>query len=99
MGGLPNGISKADINGRGAAIECYLDLRLDNYPPAKVIWTNYVKEHDIYHGALEYKDSYTKKFMRQTQNSIATGDYDFSKIMVLLDSLVSECTNIACLRK
>jgi hypothetical protein len=33
----PGGVSVSDINGRAAAIECYLDLRLDEYPAPQVM--------------------------------------------------------------
>jgi hypothetical protein len=36
----PSGEHRADINGRGAAIECYLDIG----PSAIVRWNNYNKE-------------------------------------------------------
>ncbi|MDD5410922.1 MAG: HEPN/Toprim-associated domain-containing protein [Methylobacter sp.] len=51
----PEGVARADINRRAAAIECYLDLEIGGYPPAKVVWTNYKKELAVYHGALEFK--------------------------------------------
>src|ERR1700730_12785792 len=40
----PEGTRNADINGRAAAIECYLDLRLPNYGPPVVRWSNYKKD-------------------------------------------------------
>lgn len=69
----PESVSGADINRRVAAIECYLDLDLSGYPPPKVVWTNYKKELDVYHGALEFKDAYTKEFLKQTRESMAAG--------------------------
>ena len=47
----PSGVVRTDINGRAAAIECYLDLRLAGRPEAQVRWTNF-KEPDIYQGKL-----------------------------------------------
>lgn len=91
----PEGESNADINKRGAAIECYLDLNLKGYPPAKVIWTNYKKDLGVYHGALEYKDSYMKAFLNQTPETIASSFYDVSKLHVVLEALVIECRTMA----
>ena len=51
----PEGDGVADINGRGAAIECYLDHRLKAFAPPRVIWTNYKEDLGVYHGALEHK--------------------------------------------
>ena len=59
------------------------------------MWTNYKKELDAYHGALEFKDLYTKEFLKQTRECVATGDYDVTKMLVVLDVLVSECSSIA----
>lgn len=42
----PQGISTADINGRAAAIECYLDLELPSHGPAQIVWSNYKKNVD-----------------------------------------------------
>lgn len=91
----PDGIGSADINRRAAAIECYLDLNLAAYPPAKVVWTNYKRDIDSYHGALEHKDSYTKAFFDQTPETLSSGNYDVSKLRAVLDAIVRECTTIA----
>lgn len=91
----PEGLHRTDINRRAAAIECYLDLRIGGYPPAKVHWTNYKKDIDSYQGALEFKETYTKVFLKQTTQTLTEGLYDFHKIQVVLDSLVAECIQIA----
>ena len=91
----PEGLRKADINGRAAAIECYLDLNVGNHGPAKIVWTNYKKELDVYHGALEYKDFYVKEFLRQTARTIANGSYDASQLEAVLDLIIAGCTAIA----
>jgi len=85
----PQGVSNCDINGRAAAIECYLDLNLKDYPPAQVLWSNYKKEIDAWQGALEHKESYTRHFLDQTRENLVTG-YDTSKLIKLLDALISE---------
>lgn len=91
----PEGLRNADINRRAAAIECYLDLNVGGYPPAKVIWTNYKKSLGTYHGALEYKESYSREFLKQTAKTIAAGAYGVRKIESVLDLLIAECTAIA----
>lgn len=87
----PEGVNEADINGRAAAIECYLDLDLDGFPPAKVLWTNYKSDLDLYHGALEHKESYCKAFLKQTVETVSTGAYCVEKLQVVLDALITEC--------
>lgn len=91
----PEGLRDSDINRRAAAIECYLDLNGVGHPPAKVLWTNYKKSLDTYQGALEFKESYSKEFLKQTSGTLAEGTYDVSKIESVLDLLVAECTAIA----
>jgi hypothetical protein len=91
----PEGLRKADINRRAAAIECYLDLNVGDHTSAKVLWTNYKKTLGVYQGALEHKESYIKEFLKQTPGTIAGGSYDASKIEVVLDLLIAECTAIA----
>jgi len=65
----PEGFSVSDINGRAAAIECYLDLRLDQYPPPQVTWSNFKKDIDAWHGILEFKESYSKHLLRSARRS------------------------------
>ena len=65
----PEGIRSSDINRRAAAIECYLDLDAGDYPSAKVLWTNYKRGLGVYQGALEYKDSYVREFLKQTHEA------------------------------
>ena len=91
----PEGIRDSNINRRAAALECYLDLDAGEYPSAKVLWTNYKEALGIYHGALEYKETYAKEFLRQTPQAITDRSYDTSKIEVVLDMLLSECTAMA----
>lgn len=91
----PEGLRKADINRRAAAIECYLDLNGGDYTSAKVLWTNYKKTLGVYQGALEYKESYVKEFLKQTPETIADGSYDATRIEAVLDLLIAECTAIA----
>jgi hypothetical protein len=91
----PDGIRSSDINGRAAAIECYLDLNLPQYGSASVVWKNYKKESDVYHGALEYKESYAKAFFDQTAETIRGGQYNVSKIERVLDALIDDCSRLA----
>jgi HEPN/Toprim N-terminal domain 1 len=91
----PEGLRVTDINRRAAAIECYLDLSVDDDVAAKVIWTNYKKELEVYQGALEHKEFYVKEFLKQTGGTISNGSYDASKLEDVLDLIVTECTAIA----
>jgi hypothetical protein len=91
----PQGATKGDINRRAAAIECYLDLRLDSRPPAKIIWTNYKKDRNDYQGSLEYKETYMKAFLDETQETLATEKYDVSKLRLILERIFHECSGIA----
>lgn len=91
----PEGTRHADINGRAASIECYLDLDYGGSPPAKVIWTNYKKELGVYQGSLEGKEAYTKAFLKVTPEKLASGTYNVEKLQAVLDALESECSSIA----
>ena len=81
----PSGKQRADINGRAAAIECYLDVG----PNAVVRWNNYHKGLGVYHGELVNKRKAMKVFQALSDGS---ANYDFSKIAAVLDMIVSECT-------
>ena len=91
----PEGIRESNINRRAAAIECYLDLDVGEYPTARVLWTNYKRVLEVYHGSLEHKEFYAKEFLEQTPEAIADGSYDTNKIEAVLDMLLSECTAMA----
>lgn len=91
----PEGEHLADINGRAAAIECYLDHRLHDYPQPRVIFTNYKRETDAYHGALEYKESYAKAFLELRPDTFNQSNYNCDRITFVLDALIAECTSIA----
>lgn len=91
----PDGVRMSDINGRAAAIECYLDLRRADRPTAQVQWTALKKEPDLYQGALQYKEQYTKLFLRQKAETIHDGSYDVSKLERVLDVLIEGCSSLA----
>lgn len=86
----PEGVSVSDINGRAAAIECYLDLRLDQHPAPQVTWSNFKKDIDAWHGVLEFKESYSKHFYQQSDNLLRNGSYDVSKLLKLIDALIQQ---------
>jgi len=94
----PEGVSMSDINGRAAAIECYLDLELPQYAPAQVLWSNYKKDVDAWQGALEFKETYAKHFYDQSEEALVSGNYDTSKLEVVLDGLIAEATIVATSR-
>ena len=81
----PSGEHRADINGRAAAIECYLDMGRD----AVVQWKNHHKKLDIYHGELVGKNDVMRGFLDQSQVS---SHYDFTKIAAIVDMIFSECS-------
>lgn len=85
----PEGLNMSDINGRAAAIECYLDLRLDQYSPPRVTWSNFKKNMGAWQGALDHKESYSKHFYEQPDCKLLQGSYDVSKLLKLIDELVS----------
>jgi hypothetical protein len=91
----PEGLAKADINRRAAAIECYLDLNLPGRPPANVVWTNFKKESGVYHGALEFKESYAKAFFDAPDQALQNGSYNVRKLNIVLDALLAECVDLA----
>ncbi len=89
----PQGTSNCDINGRAVAIECYLDLSIT--PSAQVVWSNFKRELNVWHGALEYKEAYMRHFMDQDVESFTNSKYDISKLVKLLDALVAEASSLS----
>lgn len=88
----PSGHKRVDINGRAAAIECYLDLAQPGLPDPVVRWGPYNKSSERYHGELEHKTQYMKKFLGLRS---AGAHYDFAKIEAVLNAVVVECVTIA----
>jgi hypothetical protein len=89
----PSGEAVEDINGKAAAIECYLDLehpKLARTP--RVRWSSYVEALDCYQGALEGKTAYAKAFLSLRSPS---SSYDFSKIIPVLESIYAECVSMS----
>jgi hypothetical protein len=84
----PDGVSQQNINGKAAAIECYLDLT-EKRPTIR--WTAYNSKLGEYQGVLEDKGLYAKKFY-----SVEAGDtrYDFSKLGIMLNEIISVCIAI-----
>ena len=91
----PEGMSRADINRRAAAIECYLDLEYECNSSPRVIWTNYIESLKTYQGSLDNKASYLKIYLNQNPETMSDSSYNTEKIESLLDSLILECTDIA----
>jgi hypothetical protein len=90
----PEGQHVADIIGRGAAIERYLDLTTSGVPRPQVIWTSYRKEEGIYQGALEHKEVYAKAFLKLRSKALDCGEYELANINRVLDAVVTECCSI-----
>jgi len=88
----PTGVELADINGKAAAIECYLDLNRDGLPEPMVRWTSFNRYLGVYHGELQHKMQYMKDFLQLRSPYPA---YDKTKIEVALNVLVGECVAIA----
>lgn len=89
----PQGRDVADINGRAAAIECYLDLDAPGAPPdPHVRWTSYNKQLDAYQGELVDKELYAKRFLSLRGRP---ADYDLSGLEIVLTTLEDTCAGLA----
>lgn len=88
----PGGAGTADITGRAAAIECYLDLKAGSKSPAEVVWTAYKKDLDAYQGELLSKQRYMKTFLKRASR---INGYDMSGLTAVLDMIFAECCAIA----
>jgi hypothetical protein len=86
----PEGTCNANINGRAAAIECYLDLRLPQYGPPVVRWSNYKKDVDTWQGALEHKETYMRHFLDQTPEALRNDGYDTARLESVLNAVTAQ---------
>jgi ParB-like nuclease domain len=84
----PGGEHTSDINGKAAAIECYLDFG----DQGVARWNNFNEGAKTYQGELVGKDRYKNQFL--DQKSRETG-YDYSKIETVLDLIVTNCVAIS----
>jgi hypothetical protein len=76
------------VNGKAAAIECYLDIGSDGY----VRWNNYNEGAKTYQGELVGKDRFKNAFLGQkTQED----GYDYSKIKTVLEMIIANCVAIS----
>lgn len=87
----PEGAVLADVNGRAASIECYLDLNLNNGREPMARWTNFLQSANAYQGALLDKGSYVKAFLNLEDPST----YDFTKVDHCLDAIIAQGVEIA----
>ena len=83
----PDGERASDVNGRAAAIECFLDLD----ERAQVRWTGYNQAIGAYQGEREGKTRYMRVFLRQRQRE---SSYDYSRLEQIIDVLVAGAVSI-----
>lgn len=88
----PDGEATGNINGRAAAIECYLDFSYGKVPPPRVRWSYFKDDVGTYHGALEQKDRYARAFLKGNLNAQV---YDTRKLGHVLDEIIGQCSAIA----
>jgi hypothetical protein len=88
----PSGRSIENINGRAAAIECYLDLRWEQAKQPAVRWAAYNEKLHCYQGVLVGEELYARKFLDLRR--IEPG-YDFSRLTHVLNIIVKTCATMA----
>lgn len=89
----PSGTNFEDVNGKAVSIEMFLDFtykRAGKGVP-RVRWKSYDERMGTYQGALEDKEELVKKF--KTAN-LAGGDYDTSKLEILLRFVYEQCVSL-----
>lgn len=84
----PSGVVLEDINRRGAAIECYLDLDFKKEKEPLVTWKNFKEKSGTYQGALERKEFHKKRFLKVKPIDINTNRYNTKKIDQVLDAII-----------
>lgn len=87
----PSGQRTEDINGRAAAIECYLDLRWKEKKQPQVRWTSYNEKVGCYQGALVRKEIYARRFLKLRRRERG---YNFDHLERVLDMIIKECVDI-----
>ena len=90
-----DGESNNNINGKAVSIECFLDLNYElseRHSTPRVRWSNYDTELDCYHGALEYKETYIKKYLKLNETP---EHYNTDKLKFLVDYIIYTCSEVA----
>jgi hypothetical protein len=88
----PSGQAVEDINGRAAAIECYLDLQWKKNRPPQVRWTSYNEKLECYQGTLVGKEFYARRFLDLRRREPG---YRFENLALVLDMIIRECIDMA----
>jgi hypothetical protein len=88
----PTGESMHDINGKAAAIECYLDLRWHEQTSPVVRWTSFNQKLGCYQGILINKEAYVRRFLGLTR--VEPG-YDFARLTEVLDLITRQCSRMS----
>ena len=83
----PSGASQNDINGKAAAIECYLDLAFDKSSKPVVRWTAFNKKLQTYQGELVDKEAFTKGFHK----NYASSTYNLAGLKVVWEAIFRKC--------
>jgi hypothetical protein len=83
----PNGEHQANINGTGAAIECYLDTGENPI----VRWNNFEPLLQTYQGELVMKDKFKREFLNQRSKD---PNYNYKKIEAVLNSIITHGISI-----
>ncbi|HEY1940355.1 MAG TPA: HEPN/Toprim-associated domain-containing protein [Candidatus Angelobacter sp.] len=87
----PNGGSVQDINGRAAAMECYLDLTWKSPRKPSIRWVSFNEKLGCYHGVLIGKERYAREFLSLRRRE---PHYNFEKIKRVLDLIFLECVQL-----
>ena len=88
----PSGEAKTNINGRAAAIECYLDLDWSSAASPRVRWGGYNTSTRTYQGVLIDKERYAKRFLKLKDRP---QEYDVSKLEAIVDDLITVAISVA----
>ncbi len=87
----PAGPMWEDVNGTGASIELYLDLRHGGPKKPAVRWTSYNERVGAYQGALVRKEEYARAFIKGTS---ARG-YSLKGLRAVWTALLATCAGEA----
>lgn len=60
-----------------------------------MVWSNYKKESDAWQGALEFKETFMRRFLDQAGGTLRERCYDTSKLEEVLKALMTEATILA----